>query len=326
MKGELIERLKGDRGIVNAARVSFAADDSDYLGSKIPGLIKYLFRNRHWSPFAHCRLMFGLSLNPAAWLHFLENANLAGFTWAKNAFGHDVVLNGSLWAWYENFWFLPVPVQDVVFREIEDKYPIFARTCIDTLRQRVRANIFSGSAEVMSELPLNTATEYPQLHYACFRMTTPIFIARQLVKHQQGLTWNEESRRYITSDPELWRPDQEGWRHAPSEGVKQGSTDELVLYSDQDAWDEMQHQSLHHYKEMLAQFIAPEDARIGLPLNTRTSWIWTGHLLAWRRVIQERLHPHAQKYTRDVAGQMYTQLSEAYPGAWITLWGDREVQ
>ena len=328
MRGELIERLQGDRGIVSAARVSFAADGSDYPAQKMPGLINYLFRNRHWSPFAHCHLTFGLDIDKDAWLHFLENAILAGFKWAKNVFGHDVVLCGSLWAWYENYWWLPLDIRDTVFREIEKQYPIFARTCVEKLKSRgpMGPDLGGGHAEYMHELPLNTARDVPQLHHVSFRMTTPIFIARQMVKHQQGLAWNEESRRYIQTDPLLWRPQQEGWRGAPQEGVKQGSVDELVHYSRQDEWDRCQQEMLEHYRQMIVEGIAPEDARIGLPLNMRTSWIWTGDLCSFRRVLAERLHPHAQKYTRDVAGHMYTQLSEAFPGTWIQLWGDREVQ
>ena len=30
-----------------------------------------------------------------------------------------------------------------------------------------------------------------------FHITAPVFVARQLVKHQIGLTWNEVSRRYV---------------------------------------------------------------------------------------------------------------------------------
>lgn len=328
MKGELIERLQGDRGIVNAARVSFAADDTDYPTKKIPGLISYLFRNRHWSPFAHCRMMFGIDWKDDAWLHFLENANLAGFTWMRRGFGHDVILSGSLWAWYENYWLFPLEIRDNIFQEMEAQFPIFSRTCRDTLMARKPAveGPQGGYAEVMRPLPMNTARECPQLHYVSFRMTAPIFVARQMVKHQVGLAWNEESRRYIQTDPTLWRPDQMGWRRKPEEGIKQGSTDELVCYSEQAEWDRCQMEALHHYRHMIIEDIAPEDARIGLPLNMRTHWIWTGHLLAFRRVLAERLHPHAQKYTRDVAETMYTQLSEAFPGVWIGLWGDREVQ
>ena len=39
---------------------------------------------------------------------------------------------------------------------------------------------------------------HPQLQ---FRIHAPIFVARQLVKHQVGLVWNEVSRRYVNSKP-----------------------------------------------------------------------------------------------------------------------------
>ena len=44
------------------------------------------------------------------------------------------------------------------------------------------------------------------------RWKAPIFVARQLVKHQVGLSWNEVSRRYVKTEPELWWP--EKWRKA----------------------------------------------------------------------------------------------------------------
>ena len=33
-----------------------------------------------------------------------------------------------------------------------------------------------------------------------FRLKAPVFVARQLVKHQVGLVWNEVSRRYVDLD------------------------------------------------------------------------------------------------------------------------------
>ena len=46
-----------------------------------------------------------------------------------------------------------------------------------------------------------------------FHIEAPIFVARQLVKHQVGLAWNEISRRYVDSDPEYFYPDT--WRSRP---------------------------------------------------------------------------------------------------------------
>ena len=39
------------------------------------------------------------------------------------------------------------------------------------------------------------------------RVKAPIFVARQLVKHQIGLVWNEVSRRYVDSEPEFYFPE-----------------------------------------------------------------------------------------------------------------------
>lgn len=60
---------------------------------------------------------------------------------------------------------------------------------------------------------------------ATFRIKAPIFVARQLGKHQVGMVWNEVSRRYVDSPPEFYIPDQ--WR-MKAENVKQGSSDELL--------------------------------------------------------------------------------------------------
>ena len=59
-----------------------------------------------------------------------------------------------------------------------------------------------------------------------FRIKAPIFVARQLVKHQVGLVWNEVSRRYVDHAPELYKPD--SWRGRP-QNSKQGSDGEVKL-------------------------------------------------------------------------------------------------
>ena len=54
-----------------------------------------------------------------------------------------------------------------------------------------------------------------------FHIKAPIFVARQLVKHQVGLVWNEISRRYVDSEPEFYVP--KVWRKRPPDSIKQGS-------------------------------------------------------------------------------------------------------
>ena len=59
-----------------------------------------------------------------------------------------------------------------------------------------------------------------------FRIQAPLFVARQLVKHQVGLSWNEVSRRYVNYTPELY--DIDVWRGKPVDS-KQGSGGEIQL-------------------------------------------------------------------------------------------------
>jgi len=61
-----------------------------------------------------------------------------------------------------------------------------------------------------------------------FRIKAPVFVARQLVKHQVGLVWNEVSRRYVDDEPEFYIP--EKWR-LRAENKKQGSSDETIEYN-----------------------------------------------------------------------------------------------
>ena len=95
MKAELLEVMGSDLTVVNAARVSFAAESQEFSG-RDKKLIKYLARHNHWTPFGHVQLQF--------------------------------------------------------------------------------------------------------------RLKAPVFVARQLVKHQVGLVWNEVSRRYVDLRPEFQSP------------------------------------------------------------------------------------------------------------------------
>ena len=61
-----------------------------------------------------------------------------------------------------------------------------------------------------------------------FHIKAPVFVARQLVKHQIGLTWNEVSRRYVDTEVEFYEPTE--WRLA-AENKKQGSSEETVKYN-----------------------------------------------------------------------------------------------
>ena len=150
------------------------------------------------------------------------------------------------------------------------------------------------------------------------RWKAPIFVARQLVKHQVGLTWNEVSRRYVKTEPELWWP--EKWRKA-AENVKQGSSDEE--YFDKLGWlfPTMQRvkESVLGYEVLINDGMCPEQARMFLPQNTMTEWIWTGSLYAWVRVWKQRTYPTAQLETRNLVTQIEPIMKQHFPVSWDAL-------
>jgi len=148
------------------------------------------------------------------------------------------------------------------------------------------------------------------------RVKAPIFMARQFVKHQIGLVWNEESRRYIDDTPEFYKPSV--WRSRPT-NMKQGSG-EGVVEEEAYEWFEMPVETaLEGYNMMLQSGIAPEQARMVLPQNTMTNWMWTGSLVAFARVCKLRLDSHAQKEAQELAQKIHDVVAPLYPVSWAAL-------
>lgn len=165
----------------------------------------------------------------------------------------------------------------------------------------------------------------PYAHTAIsLRVKAPIFVARQLVKHRIGGDWNEVSRRYVDSEPEFWFPDE--WRGRPEGSIKQGSSgvvdlpDHSIPYLDASIQpiDAVQI-AVNMYNHMLASGVAPEQARMILPQNMMTEWIWTGGLMFFARVCRQRLDPHAQQETREIAERIAAIVAPLFPVGWKSL-------
>lgn len=153
------------------------------------------------------------------------------------------------------------------------------------------------------------------------RVSAPIFLARQLVKHQVGGVWNEESRRYISGDVNYFVPTD--WRRTPDGSVKQGSGGTFDNKSDIDYLNKV---LMNHYAEcdklyrdLLNKGVCPEQARMVLPLGAVTHWVWTGSLLFWARVYSLRNSNHAQKDLKSFTDQLDKIMTKLYPNCWKAL-------
>ena len=156
-----------------------------------------------------------------------------------------------------------------------------------------------------------------------FRIKAPVFVARQLVKHQVGLTWNEISRRYVEHEPEFYEVD--SWRGRPI-NKKQGSSEEEIEWVDGN--EEVSTTSLqteiealaeYNYNWMLRAGVAPEQARMILPQSMMTEWYWSGTLYAFARICNLRCAEDAQYETRIVANLINDECERLFPISWIEL-------
>ncbi len=155
------------------------------------------------------------------------------------------------------------------------------------------------------------------------RMKVPIFLARQLGKHQVGMSWNEVSRRYVATDFEFFTPS--AWRLAPDDSIKQGSAGNLSpasqTYTDA-VYANMVKRCEETYDLLIQEGVAPEQARMVLPQSMLTEVIWTGSLMAFAHVYKLRIDGHAQVEAQEFAKELDSVIRPLYPVSWGALTGN----
>ena len=148
---------------------------------------------------------------------------------------------------------------------------------------------------------------HPQLQ---FRIECPIYVERQLFKHQVGMSANSISGRYVDFSDTYTKI--ETWRKQ-SKDSKQGSDGSLCLVS-QEICNIIQDETIQfckdQYDRLIKLGVSKEQARSVLPLNLNTQFIWTGSLLSFIHLFKLRLKNDAQQETREVVELMLQQVKE----------------
>ena len=161
--------------------------------------------------------------------------------------------------------------------------------------------------------------------FVTFHVKAPIFVARQLVKHEY-MPWNEISRRYVDSEPEFYVPDE--WR-GRSADKKQGSDGvvELPEYAHiRSDWKgyagprNYYKTAFHVYNDLLKNGVCPEQARMVLPQSMMTEWYWSGTVYAFAKMCQLRCAKDTQQESREVAMQVSEYMEKLFPASWDALW------
>jgi len=148
--------------------------------------------------------------------------------------------------------------------------------------------------------------------FVTFHVKAPIFVARQLQKHEY-MVWNEISRRYVDDDPEFYFP--LTWR-GRSTDKKQGSEGDVksnfnINYHTMTA--------LKGYQQMLDEGVAPEQARMILPQSMMTEWYWSGTMKAVHKMCSLRCKPDTQLETQIVANHIDEEMAKLFPVSWEAL-------
>jgi len=160
----------------------------------------------------------------------------------------------------------------------------------------------------------------------------PLFIMRQIDKHQTGFSSSEISRRYVDSEPEFYTPDV--WRGKPvdkkqgsSETLRDEAGDPLSVFghggSVNDA-EGLYKASLRLYEAMLDAGVAPEMARMVLPQAMYTEVHKTGSLLGWWHLYNMRSAPDAQKEVQIIADKVGKIMADIFPVSWSVMTKEKE--
>lgn len=139
---------------------------------------------------------------------------------------------------------------------------------------------------------------HPQLQ---FRIECPIFVERQLFKHQVGMSANSISGRYVDFSDNYFIIEK---LRKQSKSSKQGSEGEIDSPELLQKISNFVQQSSSLYKELCDAGVAKEQARAILPLCLETQFIWTGSLLSFIHFWNLRLKPDTQEETRIIALEM----------------------
>mgnify|MGYP005815405809 CR=1 FL=1 len=281
-----VEHGNDDLTVVNAARVSFAKQVDTFDEERDKSLLHYLYSHRHWTPFAHARMgVIVEDTDVDAWKIAYADWSLRNRTegWEFSLVGTSLHVEGSLWNW-------------VGSKELPP--PWDARSSDHVPYQRLFCNIIDRFPHSSRFVPTayGQVGPYPTFttRYETYRLRMPIFVARQWMRSNVGIVYNETSRRYVNDRPEFWATDAEGYRGAPKDGKKQGSSTERVRVFSSEAMRQVMVDQKENwplgvdlvttaadfnetaeflYVQMLLAGACPEQARTVLPQSMHTD-LW----------------------------------------------------
>lgn len=150
-----------------------------------------------------------------------------------------------------------------------------------------------------------------------FEVALPIFVERQWIRHRTGKT-NEISARYSELPGETWELPLERLVHSPTGGSSSRQGSGLPFNSDEHNWFLERYNfsvqnAVNTYSEFCTKDLAPEVARMHLPLSTYTRKRWKCDLHNLLHFLGLRIDGHAQKEIQNYANAVATFTKQLFP-------------
>lgn len=294
-----------DLKIVNAARVSMGKRSDRFVLDGTPehaerhaasgmgsddGLIRYLARHNHWTPFAQCRMGMRIRTTQSRFFHLMSDDRHAGATMLSPTPNRSEIE----FDWIDSVYGLLTRVEWLAALAA----PHLAKDFPHTL---AAFGITPGQPNhaACTPIPLD---RMPMYEPVTLHLKVPVFVARQLRTSGYGIVYNEISRRYVDEEPEYFGVGR--WRMRPQGSIKQGSGEDasVELCDMLSPWVQSSEEAASTlYRSMMANGIAPEQARMVLPQSMMVEYWMTANRKRIKQLVQLRTGEHVQRETKLVA-------------------------
>ena len=312
---DLIDHCGSDLSVVNAARVSFnKISDFDELGGiyeKDEKLIKYLAKHKHFSPFNHAFLSFRvkapifvarqlvkhkfLPWNEVSRRYVTDEPEFYFPDWWRKK-AENVKQGSSLEA------------IDITVKRHDDPYYVKFHNM--QARAKREGTFFDLKLEEMI---------WPE---KCSVLGIPLVyeLGRgKIMDDSPSIDRIDPSKPYVKENIRIIS-------HKANTMKSNATKDELVKFAEEillthkgyvpdyeQSPEGVAKKALDVYNHLLSIGTCEEQARMVLPQNTMTEWVWSGTLGAWLDMLKLRLDPHTQYESRIVAQKIYEIVKNLFP-------------
>ena len=355
MQVQYVDHMGGDVNVVNAARCSFAKEVQGFDLEKDTKLINYLAKHNHWSPLAHTSIQIRVKAPIFMARQFVKHQ--IGLVWNEESRRY---IDDEVEFYLPEFW-RPAPTNAKQGSGVgELKLNTYGSgSCVRCgskverksagpvgkwCSERCRAN---DRKEFDPDVRLNSCKQNARKRGIEFNLkrgdvswvdTCPLLgislnykAGEDSYDNSPSVDRIDESKGYVKDN--VWVISNKANRMK-----NDGNSAELVMFAknilkhfngqivaeDGTIKAHCEHMASYYY-ELLDQGVAPEQARMVLPQNTMTNWMWTGSLVAFARVCKLRLDSHAQKEAQELAQKIHDVVAPLYPVSWKALMDHMKV-